>query len=126
MSSEKIQQKSPDTTLMSLDQLSDTIEVMTGVVKRLKRHLHLRLTLKENEPEASALSQELLENERELLDLQQLANEQKLSVEEQEPNADSDIVSADRPQERLEERSFIIEIAQYDEFDDLYIDRVLH
>lgn len=124
MSSEKNPQKSPDTTLMSLDQLSDTIEVMTGVVKRLKRHLDLQLTLHENKPEASALSQELLENERELLDLQQLANEQKLSVVA--PNANSDKVSAATTTLGAQERSFVIEIAQHEEADDLSTDRVLH
>jgi hypothetical protein len=124
MSSAKNQQKSPDTTLMSLDQLSDTIEVMTGVVQRLKRHLDLQLTLSENKPEASALSQELMENERELLDLQQLANEQKLSVAV--PSAESDAASADTASQSDEERSFIIEIAQQDEADDLSHDRVLH
>jgi len=124
MSSEEKQQKTPDTTLMSLDQLSDTIEVMTGVIKRLKRHLDLQLTLHDNKPEASALSQELLENERELLDLQQLANEQKLSVAI--PSADSDGDSAAQTQQSNEERSFIIEIAQHDEADDLSHDRVLH
>tara|TARA_R100001377_G_scaffold45456_2_gene26051 strand:+ start:1141 stop:1515 length:375 start_codon:yes stop_codon:yes gene_type:complete len=124
MSSDKNQQKSPDTTLMSLDQLSDTIEVMTGVVQRLKRHLDLQLTLSENKPEASALSQELLENERELLDLQQLANEQKLSVAV--PSGDNDRQSAKQTQESKEERSFIIEIAQQEEADDLSSDRVLH
>lgn len=124
MSSEKNQQKSPDTTLMSLDQLSDTIEVMTGVVQRLKRHLDLQLTLSENKPEASALSQELLENERELLDLQQLANEQKLSVTS--PSIDSDGANASNTSQSNEERSFIIEIAQHDEADDLSHDRVLH
>lgn len=124
MSSDKNQQKSPDSTLMSLDQLSDTIEVMTGVVQRLKRHLYLQLTLSENKPEASALSQELLENERELLDLQQLANEQKLSVAV--PSSDNNGVSAKQNQESKEERSFIIEIAQQEEADDLSSDRVLH
>lgn len=124
MSSEKNQQKSPDTTFMSLDQLSDTIEVMTGVVQRLKRHLELQLTLSENKPEASALSQELLENERELLDLQQLANEQKLSVAS--PDIDSDDANASNTSQSNEERSFIIEIAQHDEADDLSHDRVLH
>ena len=124
MSSDKNQQKSPDTTLMSLDQLSDTIEVMTGVVQRLKRHLDLQLTLSENKPEASALSQELLENERELLDLQQPANEQKLSVAV--PSSDNDSASAKQNRESKEERSFIIEIAQQEEADDLSSDRVLH
>ena len=124
MSSEKDQQKRPEPSLMSLDQLSDTIEVMTGVVKRLKRHLDIQLTLNENKPEATALSQELLESERELLDLQQLANEQKLSVVT--PRIDNESVDAQQTQENNEERSFIIEIAQYDESDDLSIDRVLH
>jgi len=124
MSSEKDQQKRPEPSLMSLDQLSDTIEVMTGVVKRLKRHLDIQLTLNENKPEATALSQELLESERELLDLQQLANEQKLSVVT--PRIDNESVDAKQTQENNEERSFIIEIAQYDESDDLSIDRVLH
>lgn len=124
MSSDKNQQKSADTTLMSLDQLSDTIEVMTGVIKRLKRHLDVQLTLHENEPAANALSQELLENERDLLDLQQLANEQKLSVTA--ASADHDRVNLEPPQDGMMERSFIIEIAQHDDTDDLSNDRVLH
>ena len=39
MSNEKFDKDEPEKTLVTLDQLSQTIEVMTSVVNRLRRHL---------------------------------------------------------------------------------------
>ena len=39
MSNKKLDKDEPEKTLVTLDQLSQTIEVMTSVVNRLRRHL---------------------------------------------------------------------------------------
>ena len=45
MSNKKNSDNDPERTLITLDQLSQTIEVMTGVVNRLKKHLHKQVSL---------------------------------------------------------------------------------
>lgn len=119
MSREKNSENSTGSTVMSLDQLSDTIEVMTGVVNRLKRHLHLQLTQSDTKPKAEALNSALLSNERELQELQRLAKQQQQSV-------DSQLDAPAQEQSIVQESSFIIEIAQHEESDDLSTERVLH
>ena len=74
MSNEKTSESGTDTTLMTLDQLTQTIEMMTSVVNRLKRHLQLQLSLHQGEDLPEALRRELLANERELQSMQQLAS----------------------------------------------------
>ncbi len=130
MSREK---NSENSTVMSLEQLSDTIDVMTGVVNRLKRHLHLQLTQNEQESSAEALNSALLSNERELQELQRLAKQQKQSVDSQldapaqeAEEANNNDNKAAQQQNIAQESSFIIEIAQHEESDDLSSDRVLH
>ena len=43
MSEEKQSENDPERTLLTLDQLSQTIEVMTNVVNRLRQHLSEQL-----------------------------------------------------------------------------------
>lgn len=130
MSSENNSEKSSN-TLMSLDQLSDTIEVMTGVVNRLKRHLHQQMTLQQDSAVTHDLKQALLSNERELQELQQLARAQRLSIEANPARHTNDNApaSGDKAtqdaQTRMTERQFIIEISRFDEPDDP-AERVLH
>ena len=45
MSEKKYADDDPERTLVTLDQLSQTIEVMTSVVNRLRRHLSDQLLL---------------------------------------------------------------------------------
>ena len=127
MSSENKSENGADNTLMSLDQLSDTIEVMTGVVKRLKRHLHQQLSLQAQGGEATALNQALLSNERELRELQELARAQRLSMSTSLPDveAPSGAETAEGEQSQDAPQSFIVEISRADD-DDLTADRVLH
>lgn len=73
MSNEKTTESGADTTLMTLDQLTQTIEMMTSVVNRLKRHLQLQLSLQQGDAIPESLRHELQANERELLSMQQLA-----------------------------------------------------
>lgn len=58
----------PERTLITLDQLSQTIEVMTSVVNRLRRHLSEQLKSKmaaeaEQERQISAASRQIKVNE---------------------------------------------------------------
>ena len=130
MSSENNSEKSSN-TLMSLDQLSDTIEVMTGVVNRLKRHLHQQMSIQQDSTVTRDLKQALLSNERELQELQQLARAQRLSIEasparhpnDNAPESDTDGIA--EQQAPAVERQFIIEISRFDEPDDP-AERVLH
>ena len=46
MSDKKYSENDPERTLITLDQLSQTIEVMTSVVNRLRQHLSQQITAK--------------------------------------------------------------------------------
>lgn len=133
MSQQKNSENSTQNATMSLDQLSDTIEVMTGVINRLKHHLHVQLSQNDTENKAEALNSALLSNERELQELHRLAQLQKQSVDSQldAPTREADTTSNESDEATLEqtiaqESSFIIEIAQHEESDDLSTDRILH
>ena len=58
MSEEEQTKNDPEKTLLTLDQLSQAIEVMTSVVNRLRRHLREQIEAQvpatENEPDTSA------------------------------------------------------------------------
>lgn len=57
MSDEKYADDDPERTLVTLDQLSQTIEVMTSVVNRLRRHLSDQIKAQlEAQQELSALA----------------------------------------------------------------------
>lgn len=130
-SSENKPENNTSNTLMSLDQLSDTIEVMTGVVNRLKRHLHQQMSIQQDSAVTRDLKQALLSNERELQELQQLARAQRLSIEASPGRQTNDNAPASSKkatqdaQTRMAERQFIIEISRFDEPDDP-AERVLH
>ena len=132
-SSENKPENSTSNTLMSLDQLSDTIEVMTGVVNRLKRHLHQQMSIQQDSAVTRDLKQALLSNERELQELQQLARAQRLSIEaspvrhpnDNAPASDSRTDGIAEQQANAVERQFIIEMSRFDEPDEP-AERVLH
>ncbi|MEQ8314726.1 MAG: hypothetical protein RL839_00355 [Gammaproteobacteria bacterium] len=58
MSEEKHSDNDPEKTLLTLDQLSQTIEVMTSVVNRLRQHLSEQLQA-QAEAHAAELEQQL-------------------------------------------------------------------
>lgn len=129
MSSGKNTDNSAEKNLMRLDQLSQTIEVVTGVVSRLKRHLNMHLlhnqALTHDEADQTIeLSRELLANERELQELQQLADQQRdavLGVVEMPVQGQPD--DHENPVRR---EGFIVEISRLDEGCEFDQDRVLH
>ncbi|MGB4247507.1 MAG: hypothetical protein WBJ75_07270 [Pseudohongiellaceae bacterium] len=129
MSSGKNTDDSAEKSLMTLDQLSQTIEVMTGVVSRLKRHLNMQLlynrALTHDETDQTIeLSRELLNNERELQELQQLANQQRhavLGTVETPPQELRDVQESP-----VRNEGFIVEISRHDEGYESEQDRVLH
>tara|TARA_Y100001970_G_C13551914_1_gene517267 strand:+ start:111 stop:434 length:324 start_codon:yes stop_codon:yes gene_type:complete len=66
---EKPYQSSPEKTLITLEQLSQTIEVMTSVVNRLRQHLSQQLEhqlLTQNTEKQDSLNTELKTNPSEL------------------------------------------------------------
>ena len=97
MSEEKQTENDPERTLLTLDQLSQTIEVMTSVVNRLREHLSEQL-------KAQAAAQAKLKEEAELAALEaEIAqeNEAALSTETAETSAVDD-----------KKESFVVEIKQ--------------
>ncbi|MDP1930712.1 MAG: hypothetical protein Q8L60_04570 [Gammaproteobacteria bacterium] len=135
MSSEKSSDNnannSAEKNLMTLDQLSQTIEVMTSVVNRLKRHLNMQLlhntALSGRQTDQTIeLSRELLDNERELQELQQIADQQRNAVLGSVlGNTDSPHNSPQDDQDMLVKREgFIVEISRLEEGSDQ--DRILH
>jgi hypothetical protein len=111
MSNEKTTESGADNTLMTLDQLTQTIEMMTSVVSRLKRHLQLQLSLRQGEDIPDALRRELLANERELLSMQQLAS-----------SATPGVLAA----HDTTHQSIVLEITLLDEVSETLQERVLH
>jgi hypothetical protein len=73
MSKQDTIDKGTDASVMTLDQLTQSIEMMTSVVNRLKRHLQLQLASGAGEDVPESLQRDLLASERELLSMQQLA-----------------------------------------------------
>lgn len=129
MSNGKNTDNSAEQHLMTLDQLSQTIEVMTGVVSRLKRHLNMQLlhnpALTHDEADQTIeLSRELLNNERELQELQQIADQQRHAV------LGTAVAPALNPPEDqnppVRQEGFIVEISRLDEGGQFEQDRVLH
>jgi len=111
MSNENTTESGADTTLMTLDQLTQTIEMMTSVVNRLKRHLQLQLSLHEGEVVPEALRRELLANERELLSMQQLATSAAPCASTVHDTS---------------HQSLVLEITLLDDGSDIVQERVLH
>ena len=124
--------------LLTLEQLTQTIDVVSDVVERLKLFLNEQL-LKDssNIQEKVELTKELLRNESELQELQAIAGRQQeaLIAERIDSAEDSGVrqeplnsLSEHLDAEDLEEISetFIIEISRQDEDSEGDIERVLH
>lgn len=91
MSDDKHVEDDPQRTLLTLDQLSQTIEVMTSVVNRLRQHLSEQIKAQ--------------------MEIQQDAEEAPSSIEE--ASDENDAIEAPVKQESQAQReSFIVEISQ--------------
>ena len=84
ISDDKYSESDPERTLITLDQLSQTIEVMTTVVNRLRQHLseQLKAQIKAQEESAQAAAAAERENkEQQSQPVQQQAAETKTNRE---------------------------------------------
>ena len=112
MSEEKQSENDPERTLLTLDQLSQTIEVMTSVVNRLRQHLGEQL-----KAQAQQLSREeekaLRDIEAEVEAAAQEAVEAASAADEQQSGQ---IASGNTEQAKRKDsnKSFIVEIRQQD------------
>lgn len=122
MSDDKHTKDDPERTLVTLDQLSQTIEVMTTVVNRLRRHLSEQIKAQlENQTEAQ------LEAQLEALLEVQLTAEQKNDVAEvavETPPAKNDGQAPAAKNSSKE--SFVIEINQQENDPRRKTTKVLH
>lgn len=101
MSNNKYSESDPERTLITLDQLSQTIEVMTSVVNRLRQHLSEQIQARkqqeeEEREEHKALAAEPTEPPRE--DVDDISVELELTLQDQEDGEDRE--------------SFVVEISQ--------------
>lgn len=95
--------KDPERTLITLEQLSQTIEVMTNVVNRLRQHLSEQLKASSKDPAAK------------------LPAEVTPAAEPVQP------VSSESAVQKSEKReSFVVEIRQQEQEPDSSSDKVLH
>ena len=101
MSEKKYADDDPERTLVTLDQLSQTIEVMTSVVNRLRRHLSDQIEAQE---ELQALDTVQIESP-----VQTATAESNAEATTSEPLQ----VGSEQDRERERQReSFVIEISQ--------------
>ncbi|MDD9891234.1 MAG: hypothetical protein OXU66_16180 [Gammaproteobacteria bacterium] len=87
----------PERTLITLEQLSQTIEVMTSVVNRLRQHLSEQLRAQIEAQEQAKLEEAKLQ-------------EQAQSVAEADNSGDEK--KADSKQQQNQRESFVVEIRQ--------------
>lgn len=108
MSDKKYADDDPERTLVTLDQLSQTIEVMTSVVNRLRRHLS---------DQVKAQLESKIEAQEELAAL--AAGEVELSAQTATSDSKTESVTAEPQQsasnkskQERERESFVVEISQ--------------
>ena len=111
MSEEKPSENDPERTLLTLDQLSQTIEVMTSVVNRLRQHLSEQL-------KTQAETQQLAREEEEALcdieaEAEAAAQEAAVAADAQQV---AQIASGNTEQAKSKgsNESFVVEIRQQD------------
>ena len=111
MSEEKQSENDPERTLLTLDQLSQTIEVMTSVVNRLRQHLSEQLKA---QAEAQRLAREeeaaLREAEAEIEAAAQEAAAAAQQTAEQQASQATEANSGNSD----DKESFVVEIRQQD------------
>ncbi|MBL4572461.1 MAG: hypothetical protein JKY86_05225 [Gammaproteobacteria bacterium] len=110
MSEKKYADDDPERTLVTLDQLSQTIEVMTSVVNRLRRHLSEQI-------KAQLASQNQVQEELEALAAVQIESPVQAAISE--PNtetatAESQLICGEKNEQVREQgkESFVVEISQ--------------
>ena len=96
MSEKKYADDDPERTLVTLDQLSQTIEAMTSVVNRLRRHLSDQIKAQ-------------LETREEIEALAALQDESPVQTATSESNGEKSEQEQARDRER---ESFVVEISQ--------------
>ena len=114
MSEEKPSENDPERTLLTLDQLSQTIEVMTSVVNRLRQHVSEQLkTQAETQQLAREEEEALCDIEAEAEAAAQEAAEAAVAADEQQ---DAQIASGNTEQAKSKgsNESFVVEIRQQD------------
>tara|TARA_S200000501_G_scaffold276497_1_gene260379 strand:+ start:5343 stop:5723 length:381 start_codon:yes stop_codon:yes gene_type:complete len=114
MSEEKPSENDPERTLLTLDQLSQTIEVMTSVVNRLRQHLSEQL-------KTQAETQQLAKEEEEALcDIEAEAEAAAQEAAEAAVAADAQHVAqiasgnTEQAKSKGSNESFVVEIRQQD------------
>lgn len=112
MSEEKQSENDPERTLLTLDQLSQTIEVMTNVVNRLRQHLSEQL-------KAQAEAQQLIREEEEAqrdIEAEAAAQEAAEAAAAADEQQDAQIASENTQQIENKDgnESFVVEIRQQD------------
>jgi len=112
MSEKKYADDDPERTLVTLDQLSQTIEVMTSVVNRLRRHLS---------DQVKAQLESQIEAQEDVETLAALQNESPVQTATNESNAETVSaqtlhVGGQKSEQELareqERESFVVEISQ--------------
>jgi len=116
MSNNKHMETDPERTLLTLDQLSQTIEVMTSVVNRLRQHLSDQILARN--------AQELEEREKQQLKATQAQqtrdnklnrdskNKPNPEVAAENPNAERVVAEGSSPASAEDRESFVVEITQ--------------
>lgn len=115
MSEEKHGDNDPERTLVTLEQLSQTIEVMTSVVNRLRQHLSEQLQAKVAEQSADGASTDAASTEP--------ASEAASEI--QAPTR-QDVVTAQQQQTDKKPESFVVEIRQHEPEPAGKTDKTLH
>jgi len=105
MSEKKYADDDPERTLVTLDQLSQTIEVMTSVVNRLRRHLSDQIKFQiEAQEELEALNVTQIESPIQIVTSE--SDAETVTTESQQVGREQD-----RAREQRGE-SFVVEISQ--------------
>lgn len=108
MSEEKHSDNDPEKTLLTLDQLSQTIEVMTSVVNRLRQHLSEQLQA-QAEARAAELEQQLA--------AESVAEATEPKPNKEKPNADAEQSNLSSAETNRNNESFVVEIKQQEAAD---------
>jgi hypothetical protein len=86
MSDKKYSENDPERTLITLDQLSQTIEVMTSVVNRLRQHLSQQISVKKEHEERQRQNRD----EPDAAIEKYRSNRKKMVVEVSQPETDAE------------------------------------
>jgi phage tail tape-measure protein len=105
MSEDKHTENDPERTLVTLEQLSQTIEVMTSVVNRLRQHLSEQLQAQMSNQEAAAQEQQAE---------QELVSNKVTESEAKAPVYDEVLRAQKQEQQQQQRESFVVEIRQQD------------